>query len=215
MLQDCDARSSSWLCFSCRWHRPPGPGAPEGHEIIARIAADNLTPSAHLRISQLLGGDAPALMVLDANWADEIRTDRPQTVPWHFVNIEIGSKGYDPRRDCPHDDCVVAQIDHDVAVLKRPQSAPHREAGSAALSHSLRGRCASAACMPPTGTTRAATALSFISTHHRGNLHGVWDQDVVEALGKDPLPVAAGIEAQFSAAAKSRHDARHARRLGQ
>src|SRR5690348_7367619 len=97
---------------------------PQGHEAIARIASDNLSPAAHLRISQLLGGDAPALMVLDSNWADEIRAGRPQTANWHFVNIEIGSKGYDARRDCAHDDCVVAQIQHDMTVLRDPK-APH------------------------------------------------------------------------------------------
>lgn len=95
---------------------------PLGHEIVARIAADNLTPSAHLRISQLLGGDAPALMVLDSNWADEVRADRPQTVPWHFVNIEIGSKGYDARRDCARDDCVVRQISREIGLLRDPRA---------------------------------------------------------------------------------------------
>ena len=67
---------------------------------MARIAADNLTPAAHLRMSQLLGGDAPALMVLDSSWADEIRGNRPETASWHYVNIEVGSKGYDRKRDC-------------------------------------------------------------------------------------------------------------------
>src|SRR5215469_10586898 len=94
---------------------------PEGHEVIAQIAADNLSPAAHLRISQLLGGDAPALMVLESNWADEIRADRPETTAWHFVNIEVGSKGYDPARDCAHDDCVVAQINRDMVLLRDPK----------------------------------------------------------------------------------------------
>jgi nuclease S1 len=175
--------------------------APEGHEIIAKIAADNLTPSAHLRISQLLGGDAPALMVLNADWADEIRTDRPQTVAWHFVNIEIGSKGYDSRRDCPHDDCVVAEIDHDVAVLKDGK-APHAARLEALL---FLIHFVGDVHQPLHAADRhdkGGNSLIVYIDHHRGNLHSVWDQDVVAALGRDPLPVAAGIEAQFSAAQK-------------
>ncbi len=176
--------------------------APEGHEIIAQIAADNLTPSAHLRISQLLGGDAPALMVLDADWADEIRADRPQTVAWHFVNIEIGSKGYDPRRDCPHDDCVVAQINRDVAVLKQA-NAPHTARLEALLYliHFVGDvhQPLHAADRHDKGGNRFVVYLD----HRRTNLHSVWDQDVVTALGREPLPVAAAIEAQYSAAQKT------------
>src|SRR6185295_19999302 len=85
------------LAFSAPAHA----WGPQGHEIAARIAADNLTPSARLRISQLLGGDAFDLMVLDSNWADEVRSDRPQTSAWHYVNIEVGARGYDRHRDCP------------------------------------------------------------------------------------------------------------------
>ena len=48
------AAAACW-CFP----HPPMAWGPEGHEIVARIAADNLTPAAHLRMSQLLGGDAP------------------------------------------------------------------------------------------------------------------------------------------------------------
>ena len=53
------------LLFLLAVSAPAFAWGPQGHEIVARIAADNLTPSAHLRISQLLGGDAPALMVLE------------------------------------------------------------------------------------------------------------------------------------------------------
>src|ERR1700754_3008861 len=95
---------------------------PKGHEIIARIAADNLTPAAHLHLSQILGGDAPALMVLESSWADEIRNDRPETAGWHFVNIEVGSKGYDPKRDCPKDNCVVRQIEREAGLLGDPRA---------------------------------------------------------------------------------------------
>jgi nuclease S1 len=176
--------------------------APEGHEIIARIAADNLTPSAHLRISQLLGGDAPALMVLNADWADEIRADRPQTVTWHFVNIEIGSKGYNPRRNCPHDDCVVAQIDRDVAVLKDGR-APHTARLEALLYLIHFVGDVHQPLHAADRRDKGGNSLAVYLNRHRDNLHGIWDQDVVAALGKDPLPVAAGIEAQYSLAQKT------------
>jgi hypothetical protein len=170
---------------------------PKGHEVIARIAADNLSPAAHLRISQLVGGDAPALMVLDSNWADEIRADRPQTTNWHFVNIEIGSKGYDPRRDCARDDCVVAQINRDIAVLRDPK-APH-----AAKVEALRFLIHFVGDLhqPLHAADRrdkGGNNLIVFMKNRRTNLHRVWDEDLVEALGPDAGAVAGSIEAGLS-----------------
>ena len=170
---------------------------PEGHEVIARIAADNLSPAAHLRISQLVGGDAPALMVLDSNWADEIRADRPGTTNWHFVNIEIGSKGYNSRRDCARDDCVVAQINRDITVLRDPK-APH-----AAKIEALRFLIHFVGDLhqPLHAADRrdkGGNNLIVFMKNRRTNLHRVWDEDLVEALGSDPGAVAGSIEAGLS-----------------
>jgi len=176
---------------------------PEGHAIIAQIAADNLTPSAHLRLSQILGGDAPALMVLNSSWADEIRNDRPQTSAWHFVNIEVGSNGYDQRRDCPKDNCVVRQIEREVGLLRDPRApfAARREA-LLFLIHFVGDLH-----QPLHASDRhdkGGNGFMVYQGRKRGNLHRVWDQDLVEALGPDPMAVAADIEAGFSPAEKAR-----------
>jgi S1/P1 Nuclease len=176
---------------------------PEGHEVIARIAADNLSPAAHLRISQLVGGDAPVLMVLDSNWADEIRADRPDTVPWHFVNIEIGTKGYDLRQDCGRDNCVVAQIDRDMSVLRDVKaSQPAKLDALRFLIHFIGDLH-----QPLHAADRhdkGGNSLIVFQVRRRSNLHRVWDEDVVEALGPDPMSVAADIEAGLSPQEKAR-----------
>src|SRR5882757_7230325 len=87
----------------------------EGHEIVAAIAARELTPAARARAARLLGGEA--MLVLDSNWADEIRDQRRDTGRWHFVDIPLTAPGYDPRRDCPDRACVVAQIENDMRIL--------------------------------------------------------------------------------------------------
>jgi len=53
-----------------------------------------------------------------STWPDEIKFQRPDTRPWHYVDIEIGTLGYDTSADCPTGDCVVAQIEKDEAILK-------------------------------------------------------------------------------------------------
>lgn len=167
--------------------------------MIARIAADSLTPSARMRISQLLGGDAPALMVLDSNWADEIRADRPQTAAWHFVNIEIGARGYDQRRDCPRDNCVVRQIEREIGLLRDPRAPrPARLEALRFLIHFVGDLH-----QPLHASDRhdkGGNSFAVYQGRKRTNLHHIWDQDMVEALGPDAMLVAGGIEARLTRA---------------
>lgn len=175
---------------------------PTGHEIIARIAADNLTPAAHLRLSQILGGDAPALMVLNSSWADEIRSARPETASWHFVNIEVGSKAYDQKRDCPKDACVVRQIERDAGLLRDPRApfAARREA-LFFLIHFVGDLH-----QPLHAADRhdkGGNGFMVYQGRKRSNLHRVWDEDLVEALGSDAMADAADIEAELSPAERA------------
>ncbi|WP_405041423.1 S1/P1 nuclease [Parvibaculum sp.] len=70
----------------------------EGHEVVALIAAAELTPATRAKVGELIGGDAAGAMADASTWADRIRRDRPETAPWHYVDIEITSAGYDPMR---------------------------------------------------------------------------------------------------------------------
>src|SRR4051812_23174606 len=66
---------------------------PEGHAIISHIAAARLSAEARQQLIALLGSPSAETMAAGANWADEVRRDRPMTAPWHYVNIELGSGG--------------------------------------------------------------------------------------------------------------------------
>ena len=89
----------------------------EGHRIVALIAADGLTSAARVQVADLLGPDVRDAMETASTWADEIRARRPETQRWHFVDIEISAGGYDAARDCPAQDCVVAQIRKDERLV--------------------------------------------------------------------------------------------------
>ena len=45
----------------------------EGHQIIAHIAARELTPAARAQVQAMLDGEAEAAMVTVSTWADEVR----------------------------------------------------------------------------------------------------------------------------------------------
>jgi len=60
----------------------------------------------------------PGLTLTDiSTWADEVRPSRPNTAPWHYVNIPGGASGYNAQRDCPRG-CVVSAIEQSLRLLQ-------------------------------------------------------------------------------------------------
>ena len=169
----------------------------EGHEIVALIALQQLSPAARAEVTHLLGG--PAMMVHQANWADEIRDRRPDTGPWHYVDIPLQAPGYDPRRDCSNRDCVVAQIENDLRVLaNRKLGDPVRAEALRFLIHFTADvhQPLHAEDNDDKGGNRVRVTLG----RERANLHRVWDADVVDVQGADAGAAAADIERSLSPA---------------
>jgi hypothetical protein len=83
---------------------------PDGHHIVARIALLQMTPAAKQAAQELLGADD---FVASSTWADQVRSARPETYNWHFVDIPVGQSQYDPARDCKatdRGDCIIAEL---------------------------------------------------------------------------------------------------------
>jgi hypothetical protein len=60
---------------------------PNGHRIVAKIAEDNLDPSAKQALMQITNGDPLAKL---ANWPDNIRSDKnwDYAKPWHYISVD-------------------------------------------------------------------------------------------------------------------------------
>lgn len=174
----------------------------EGHRIVAAIAADELTPAARRQVAELLGtDDAAAGMVAVSTWADEIRRQRPNTAPWHFVDIPAQSAGYDPRRDCQRDECVVAQIERDARIVgDRQLAAAVRAEALRFLIHFI-GDVHQPLHDADNGD-RGGNRVQVVLGRRHTNLHAVWDVDIVRALGRDPEEVAARLENEITPAEK-------------
>jgi hypothetical protein len=169
---------------------------PWGH-IVAAIAADGLTPAARRQVEDLLGGDAIGMMEA-STWADEIRMKRPRTAPWHFVDVPIGSVGYNPQRDCRNDDCVVAQIEQDARIIADHQlSLPIRAEALRFLIHFVGD--IHQPLHAADNHDRGGNGIHVILRRQKTTLHSVWDGDVVRALGRSPEQVAATLEREMSA----------------
>lgn len=92
-----------------------------GHRLIGELAQRHLTPAARAQVAELLAGEPDPTLAGVATWADTLRDNDPElskkTSRWHYVNFAAGDCDYQPKRDCPNGDCVVAQIDAQRKIL--------------------------------------------------------------------------------------------------
>ena len=61
----------------------------DGHRIIATVAEDHLDETTNVMIQSLIGNNH---LYSIASWADDIRKERRDTAPWHYVDIPLGSR---------------------------------------------------------------------------------------------------------------------------
>ena len=105
----------------------PQAWGPVGHETVSYIAEDYLSSAAKEKISHILG---PNMELADvSNWADSIRMYRPNTASWHFIDLKVRQTLTEDRESqfCSGGDCVVDQINKDIAVLKAPTEAAEQK----------------------------------------------------------------------------------------
>lgn len=171
----------------------------EGHRVIALIALQDLSPFTKRRVQALLGGDLSSSLEDASTWADRVRPYRRDTASWHYVDIEIASRGYDRRRDCANDNCVVEQIGRDLRVLQTNDSS--RDSKIEALKFLIHFvgdihqplHCAD-------NHDRGGNEISVVAGRRHANLHAIWDADVVRALGRDPESLAHSLITNITAA---------------
>jgi len=159
----------------------------EGHQIIARIAENDLDETTKVMIQSLIGNNH---LYSIASWADDIRRDRPDTAPWHYVDIPFGTT-YDSQRDCalPHS-CVVLKISDFVKVLTDRQAS--REDRTEALKFIVHFVGDIHQPMHAALEARGGNdvPVRFLEAERCGayacNLHAVWDTSMIQHAGMSP-----------------------------
>lgn len=167
----------------------------QGHEIVATLALQELSPQARAQVARLLGN--PALLIHEASWADEIRDRRPETGRWHYVDIPLNAPAYLAVRDCPRGDCIVAQI----AAAQRVLADPRRPTGARAEALRYLIHLVADIHQPlhaVDNDDRGGNQVRIYLRGDRTNLHQLWDSRVVEALGFDSAKVAQDVRRSIS-----------------
>lgn len=167
---------------------------PAGHRIVGAIAELHLTDKSKTRLAQLIGPDQRISDDAIASWPDHIRKQRPETAPWHYVDIPITAPRYDSRMFCPRGQCVVSQIDRLTKILAdSKQSTAQRTEALRFLVHFVGDIHQPLHCAQRDDDKGGNLCkVYFLDRPDETNLHRVWDGDILHSgLGAtDPLDYA-------------------------
>ena len=119
-------RRATTTLLACLLVAPVQAWGPLGHSVVAELAQRHLSPVAEAEVERLLAPEHTKSLADIANWADQIQNDPAQDALWkqtrplHYIDFPGGDCNYTPPRDCKDDRCVVAGLQHYVAVLGDP-----------------------------------------------------------------------------------------------
>jgi hypothetical protein len=155
---------------------------PEGHDLVARIAEAQLTAEARARVAEILGPGSTMASV--SSWPDQIRRSRPETGPWHYVDIPIDKPGLDMARDCPNGNCVIAAIAAMRAKLRDPATAADQRREALMFVIHFVGDMHQPLHSSNHGD-RGGNEVHIVFHGQPGNLHGLWDGGLLARMGKE------------------------------
>jgi hypothetical protein len=158
-----------------------------GHEIVAVIAADDLTPSARSHVAQILGMPADTRSVEKAMAAASIRPDSEfreedrSTASWHYIDLCLQDSEQDVSARCPHGNCITAKIDEYARRLRDGNYDKWGAAGDLAFLIHFIGDLHQP-LHTTTNADRGGTCQEVNVTPVEENLHYAWDDAVVAIL---------------------------------
>lgn len=151
----------------------------EGHQTVAWIAQAQLSPAARTRVAQLLQLEPGSTLASIASWADEHRDSSNSR--WHYINFPRGDCHYQPERDCPDGQCVVAAIAAQQAILHSTAPASEKLIALKFLVHLV------ADIHQPLhagfGDDRGGNQYQLQYDGEDSNLHALWDHQLVAQFG--------------------------------
>ncbi len=177
----------------------------EGHQVVARVAAAQLTPSALKRVAALLEVDDNPAAVADALataaiWADQVKTET-HTESWHFVNLTWQDNRSNFEDRCAGDDCALARIRLFAAQLKaNDPDADSRFSNEDALRFLVHfvGDLHQPLHSSSNADQGGNCELLESPIDTAANVHALWDGPLVSRLGGDDALLAAELNAEIA-----------------
>jgi hypothetical protein len=198
----------------------------DGHQAVALIAEKHMTAHA-LKMANKLLRTAPIdpalsrycpsqgldLLTDSSTWADDLRSSRPETSSWHYVDIP---------RDAPHSPladfcpaatgCVTVALDQQIAVLHSNGANAHTRADALRFVihfvadihqplHCVSNNDLGGNCVPIDFFGNAPVEKNPQSESYAPNLHGIWDSAIIQRIRGTATVAqwAADLDHEFSA----------------
>ena len=177
----------------------------EGHEVVAAIARDYLTPRTRMRVDRMLAADRDTLtrhdMLDEATWADSYRRLHNETSAWHYVDIELDHP--DLNAACfgfpasgpiasrgPTRDCIVDKLPEFAQELGNPATPAAERLLALKFVLHFAGDLHQPLHDSDNHDKGGNCVLLSLGGPRQVNLHSYWDTVVVRELGEDPRAVA-------------------------
>ena len=163
----------------------------QGHQVVALLAEQQLTPKAKEQVLKLLALEPGATLASISTWADKHRNRT--TGPWHYVNLPRGDCTYGALRDCPDGNCVVEAINRQLAVLASDAPDEKRLTALKYVVHFV------ADVHQPLhagyADDRGGNTYQVQAFGRGTNLHALWDTGLIQNLGLSSEGLAATLAA--------------------
>lgn len=163
-----------------------------GHETIAYIAEKNLSPATMEKLKPLLAGESLESI---STWADEIRTSRRSTGPWHYIDFpvreDVTLENLNQFERGGHN--ILSQINRAISELKAPRSNfRDKQEALKFLVHFIGDASMPLHCSDDNdrgGNEKRVRFFAPTSRSNRGhetNLHSLWDNLIEVKATEDP-----------------------------
>ncbi|MEM1208112.1 MAG: S1/P1 nuclease [Planctomycetota bacterium] len=167
------------LLLACVVAFPAWGWGSDGHLIIAEIAENRLTPAAQAGVADLIGDQSLGDI---STWADQIRRQRPETRPWHYLNPPLGVDQV-LLEHSPPEGSVLSCVVEQTAIL-RDAEATHAERSEALywLAHMVGDiHCPMHVSK---AEDRGGNDIDVIVAGTETNLHRAWDGTIWRVRGE-------------------------------
>lgn len=153
---------------------------PQGHALIADIASEHLSPDARQEVDRLLAVEQYSYLDRIASWADAVsHKNRRATAPWHYVDIPLKADHYDARRDCGHDNCIVARLQQYARILADPKTSDHKRLEALKFVVHFVGD-AQQPLHAASNHDAGGNGVKLVYFGRHTNLHRLWDSTILD-----------------------------------
>jgi hypothetical protein len=194
----------------------------KGHQTVALIAEKHLTPEAKEFAEKLLrenpadpqsgrycGGPDLGLLAAASTWPDDVRRQRSDTAPWHYINIPRGAAHLPLSEFCGDRGCITRAIAEQLILLRNPSAEPVKRAEALRFIvhligdlhmplHASDNNDLGGNCVPLKYFRRRPVQHN---NSYSPNLHSIWDVAILERdmESAEPPEYANLLEDHFSA----------------